>query len=486
MNNQIYELTQGNPQNQPIMYQPYNSDQNNQIYSQQIYQNTPQVLNYQNNPTDQYFVKPQEVNPGQNNYILNNRQIDPNYPNNQYFVLPQVESTKFIKDNKLTIPFKNNIFLFIYLFITSAVVVIFAPSFHKIYTSIILLIEILIFAYYENYKLEISKDESQMRINIKLINLLCRVTKKYDFDFDNINCNVQLIGKKYVLMVIKNFRKGNEIDLNTSDIKNKPANFFYYFENINVQKFNGEYNLNNLLNNFLGLSHQENLSCFNIYAYMNMNRAQGYFNQNNLIVNNNIKYLRINDHFFTYFNNNPLKNQKFQNCLLKVISIIIHFYLFIIYLNIGLTLNDKKDESILDFIFFPLLAFYVQIYLLGFCICKCIKKSDKYKVIRIDIIYSNDFDRMFIGVSKSTEQIYINKSEFKLDDVDRFILQKYNDKDNGFDLKAFFKGNKMGYDICFIKDIQNELEGLVYILNEKLVNNNQQRFSECAAPPTLS
>ena len=93
---------------------------------------------------------------------------------------------------------------------------------------------------------------------------------------------------------------------------------------------------------------------------------------------------------------------------------------------------------------------------------------------------------MFIGVSKSTEQIYINKSEFKLDDVDRFILQRYNDKDNGFDLKAFFKGNKMGYDICFIKDIQNELEGLVYILNEKLVNNNQQRFSECAAPPTLS
>jgi hypothetical protein len=132
-----------------------------------------------------------------------------------------------------------------------------------------------------------------------------------------------------------------------------------------------------------------------------------------------------------------------------------------------------------------MLAVYVQFYLFGFCICKCIKCSDKYNCIRIDIIFSSDYDRLFIGVSKNDNlSYYIAKFEYFLNDIDKFILQKNNIKDKGFYLKGIIKGNNMINDICYIEDVQTELEGLVYILNERLINNNQQQyFNECPPPP---
>ena len=61
-------------------------------------------------------------------------------------------------------------------------------------------------------------------------------------------------------------------------------------------------------------------------------------------------------------------------------------------------------------------------------------------------------------------------------------------KEDGFHLSAIYKESNVKKEICYIKDGQLELEGLIYILNESISNINipQQRYSDCPPPvPTL-
>ena len=90
-------------------------------------------------------------------------------------------------------------------------------------------------------------------------------------------------------------------------------------------------------------------------------------------------------------------------------------------------------------------------------------------VIRIDFVYSKNFDIIFIGVVKNGEKSYAKSFEFKMDNIDKFILQ--NLKDNtGFYLKVIFK-DKQIQDIWPIENKnQFDLEGLIYLLNERLIN----------------
>ena len=81
-------------------------------------------------------------------------------------------------------------------------------------------------------------------------------------------------------------------------------------------------------------------------------------------------------------------------------------------------------------------------------------------------------------------------SEFYINDIERFILQKNNPNDEGFSLIALLKGNQC-QQILYVKDDPLELEGLIYILNERLVNNNniivgQQGFNEFPIPIVTS
>ena len=90
------------------------------------------------------------------------------------------------------------------------------------------------------------------------------------------------------------------------------------------------------------------------------------------------------------------------------------------------------------------------------------------KCLRVDIIYSYDFDKIFIGTSINGNNRYITKSELFINEIDRFILKKNKINEAGFHLKVIFKGNT-DKELCYIKDQQQDLEGLVYILNEKKV-----------------
>ena len=98
----------------------------------------------------------------------------------------------------------------------------------------------------------------------------------------------------------------------------------------------------------------------------------------------------------------------------------------------------------------------------------------KYKkYLRIDIIYSNDYDKIFVGATKD-EKSYYSSSVFNMNEIDKFILQKNSLKEKGFHLISFLKGNNLKREICYIEDSKEEIEGLIYILNERInkVNNN--------------
>ena len=75
-------------------------------------------------------------------------------------------------------------------------------------------------------------------------------------------------------------------------------------------------------------------------------------------------------------------------------------------------------------------------------------KYYKENICRIDIIYSKDFDRIFIGLVKYTQTSYVNTFEFQMNNIDRFILERAGTQ--SYNLKAVFKTGEKQL-ICNIK-----------------------------------
>ena len=113
------------------------------------------------------------------------------------------------------------------------------------------------------------------------------------------------------------------------------------------------------------------------------------------------------------------------------------------------------------------------------------KKAD---LLRIDFIYSKNFDRIFIGLVNNNEKTYRNTFEFQMNSIDKFILQKIGYEDKGYNLKVNLKNSESHQIYSFKKATQENLRGLVYLLNEKLNNGNNDNHIvtsfEDNSPPT--
>ena len=151
------------------------------------------------------------------------------------------------------------------------------------------------------------------------------------------------------------------------------------------------------------------------------------------------------------------------------------FYVFI---------YENKSYFLVPCINFFFYYFIFLFILLCICFCKQLKTF-----LRIDIIYSFDFDKIFIGYLKNGKNEYITTSEFSSNEVERFILQKNKRYEMGFHLYAILKGN-INREILYIHDQYEVLEGLVYILNEKkvkIIDNNYNKDEQVtlgdSAPP---
>ena len=255
------------------------------------------------------------------------------------------------------------------------------------------------------------------------------------------------------LYIINNFQNLKEIDLKTSDIKQKPASLFYHYENIKDNKSS------DILNDFVGSPHQfNNPLLFDIVKYMNKatTDTSPFYNipstQNQLS-----KIMRFNDHFFTYYFNPPKKDTCCCDDRNDLFSIpIVNILIWPIAINIALIDFSKMIWKFSGIFIILVFDFICIIYYL----CR------KRKNVRIDFIYSKDFDELFIGVVvKAINYSYRNTFEYQMKNVNRFILER---KLGETILKAELKNNVYETIFCF-KNLETVYsDGIIYLLNEKL------------------
>ena len=184
----------------------------------------------------------------------------------------------------------------------------------------------------------------------------------------------------------------------------------------------------------------------------------------------------MNDNFFTYYSKEPLK-KKFCKGFLSKLIFIFHIYLIPLNLISHFILRSNDKENFIIVWHFLVVLFLWDYYTLFSLALRLAEKTSQF--LRIDMIYSKEFDRLFIGVVKNDESAYIITYLFKLDEVDKFVIEKNKINEPGFHLRSIDKRNCLVQDICYINETPTELEGLMYILNEKLqqnadnINNNK-------------
>ena len=333
----------------------------------------------------------------------------------------------------------------------------------SIISGVIVSFILLIFSF---NKLEIIKDKSNNKIIIKVINFLCFPIKILKIDSENFHFYFKKIIKQdseggshesILFTIINDYKNLVDIDLDTSNIKQKPAKFYYTFDNVrNIR--NAERRYTSDLNNFLGISdNYSNPLFFNLYNYIKKIKNTNKF----FLPGDLSKYMKFSEHLFTYHFNSPSNN----SCVDFVIfSIGVALNLIAISLVFSLLFILEKPFKYFGIYSFVILN--IILYITYHCL-----KIRYEKIYRIDCIFSRNFDRIFIGLVKYNKKSYVNTFEFQMNNIDKFILEKQNYEN--YNLIAKFKNNEKQL-ICNIKKTQEELKGLAYLLNERLNKNNDE------------
>ena len=332
---------------------------------------------------------------------------------------------------------------------------------------ILLLIIMLIFP----KKIVLEKDILNKKIILKRINYLCFTTMKLYFDLENthffvdskLEISEESPSLSYKLIIIKDYLLDNS--LNESNIKQKPVKYIYSFNNIAVI-YRIE-NFNKLLNNFVGSSRDyKNPLLFDINIYLKDTKIQLNYWQKG-------KYMKISDYFFTYY----LKSFKYGCCdkptygLISIlVALISDAFLFGILMVI-ISVNYKINNFFIVFIIVMAIIFVFDLFI--YIIYKFLKFKNE-NILRIDFIYSKDFERIFIGLVQYTQTKYVNTFEFQKNNISKFFYKK--EENNGvtyFNLKVEFKNNETQQICTLMKQSQDELEGLISFLNgEFIVHTN--------------
>ena len=314
-----------------------------------------------------------------------------------------------------------------------------------------------------NKKIVFLKDASNEKLIIKVINFLCFAKKIIIFDLENIHFNIlQNISYSqdgpipfYGLLIINDFKNLVGIDLDDSNIKQKPAKYLYYFDNYSLLKYQS-LELARQLNYFVGSPRNyKNPLCFNINKYLKKKRRYHYGSSS---------YMKFSDHFFIYHLLGEFNKSRISGCFPLFVAIM-NCIFFIIAMFL-LAIDNKKIRLIL--VIFPLVA-NITFYILYKCLTFTFDN-----ILRIDCIYSKNFDRIFIGLVKYTKTKYVNTFEYQMDNIDRFILENGgNNRNRIFNLKVVFKNNDIQQIFTLRKKTKADLEGLIYLLNERLnINAN--------------
>ena len=189
------------------------------------------------------------------------------------------------------------------------------------------------------------KGEFQNKIYIKVINYFFIKNKSFEGDLGNIYFNLVYFYSKYIFLIVKTCKIGSENDFNT------PFQIYFY-EYINFNKFNGQNQLNEILNDFLRAQETP------LNSNADINNQEIYFNQSNFN-----EYLAINNQFYIYYNKFPLINNNDQKCFLKCFIFILHSLLILfVIIIIKEDVNNFFINGGLFAIFFFFVYFFFVLY----------------------------------------------------------------------------------------------------------------------------
>ena len=298
------------------------------------------------------------------------------------------------------------------------------------------------------FKFEINKSNNLTNVNIKNIFGKNKVTLNGIIHFfqKNIEGGDSFISLFFII-------NASNFDLDTENIKMQPARLFYcYADALNEEKY---YKLKKRFEK----SEFENPLLFDIARYIGRNLDAGNIPQ--MTINTVMKF---GDHFFTLYLIPPLKDQTIDYAVFffYVYMMNIPFYGFG-FISFFFKFRSKLFGiiALLSFILFPIIA-----WLLWFS-CKKLCSHDT----RIDIIFSKNYDRIFIGKVNYKLDGYTQTFEYQMSEIDRFFFQQPEIINGESTFKVVLK-NKTIDEIQHFKGLDKIVQdGLEYILNGRLNNN---------------
>ena len=319
----------------------------------------------------------------------------------------------------------------------------------------------LLSLFYFVSKIVLIKDIINKKIIIKFKNYFCFAKNTLKIDIENLHFDVidnqNPDNSYFILLIINDYKNLVEIDLDESNLKKKPTTFLYSFINVSVGNYNYK-NYAKILNDFVGSpTNYKNPLYFNIYTYLKKNKVISQMSTNIS------KYMKFNDHFFSYLLIYPLNYSPIFK-IITIFTVIFNVIFFSIILNyIG------EEKEIKDIIILLISIFVLDIIM--YILYKFLKFIFD-NIDRIDCIYSNDYDRIFIGLVKYTKTKYVKTFEYQMDNISKFVFEKeLNGNNISFNLNVVFKNNEKQQILTLKNKNQDELEGLIYLLNERLINN---------------
>ena len=375
------------------------------------------------------------INPQIDKRPMNPNLVDPKDLTDKYFIEPELKEQKIIVKAE-SCHCCALIFTSIFCILCSSSLFALDPkAWYAFLINAIVLIIFILCCYLKTFKkLEITKGESSNEVYITAYNCFYCSYKK--LKCTNVNFYIGIVNDSlgtnnigHRLFIMKNFKNLEEIDLNTSSIKNTPVKLYYYFDHIWRYQDTG---IERQLNAFVGNPNYECPFQFNINKYMSVWLSEE---------EKNIFYPPVND----------IYSKRFYSQYLKFCDNFFCYYI------------EKPFSNVLG------------------------------DILRIDFIYSKDFDILFVGLVNHGEKSYKDTFEFNMATIDIFVLQKISYQDNGFNLKVIYKDKSDQLIYSLKKGTQEELRGLVFLLNERLngnVNNNNNNIivKEIPGdnPPTLA
>jgi len=311
-------------------------------------------------------------------------------------------------------------------------------------------------------KTELIKDVQNNKFEINTLNYFNNSISKITLDLNSINfydVSYEYItdddySYNYGLIIVNTFQNKSILDLDRSDIRNKPRKLFYLLEELK----NG--NNKNELCAFVGCSPTDKPIFLDIDKYIGRpwnKECHYYFGKYKIN-----KYMKMSETFFSFYLD---KKKKTYYCL------IVSDYLFVFFGVFGIIFELFLKMDIYIRII-SLIVYILLIFIFNFLYIYSVIKSRKC-ITRIDIIYSSNFDRIFIGLVDYYEESFLNTFLFDINSIEKFILEPKNKRKTQNILKVILK-NGENQTIYQINENEPTLEGLLFILNEKLNNKNEQ------------